>query len=92
MRTVRTTVTSDHIRIEAPDEGSATALAHALVHLGAEVVGGGGDRVEVAVPARDEHAPELNCVLRTTQRWVAQHELPGARVRVAGRSYYLAAS
>ena len=83
---------TDPIRIEAPDLRRAAALADALGHLGAEVVSRAGELVEVAVPPLEDHVPALNSVLRATQRWVAQHELPGARVCVAGRSYYLAAT
>jgi hypothetical protein len=82
---------SASVRIQAPDALRAEPLAQSLRHLGAVVVATEGAPVEVTVGA-ELVASELHCVLRATQRWLAQQRLPGARLLVDGRSFYVAAT
>jgi hypothetical protein len=78
------------VRIQAPDTRVAELLADSLRHLGAVVVEAEGVPIEVSVGSA-LLASELSCVLSATQRWLAQQRLPGTRVLLDGRSFYLAA-
>jgi hypothetical protein len=79
------------VRIQAPDVPLAERLAESLRHLGAIVIVAEGAPVEVSVGAA-VLASDLHCVLRATQRWLAQQRLPGTRLLVDGRSLYVAAT
>jgi hypothetical protein len=81
----------DAVRIQAPDARVAEPLADSLRHLGAVVVATDGGAVEISV-ASVLLASDLHCVLRATQRWLAQQRLPGTRLLVDGRSLYVAAT
>ena len=84
-------VQSASVRIQAPDALLAEPLAQSLRHLGAIVVAAEGAPVEVSV-GPELAASELHCVLRAVQRWLAQQRLPGARLLVDGRAFYVAAT